>query len=770
MKVPLLFLLTSSLHQQNMSSELGAERTRHNNTAHLQHTHDQTTHWSIAPNPTPSVPVKRLDAPFQIPRTALSNDQVRKKIYSEHDVFPSPVGEVQTTSTEISDIHGRKLFKGGKVDNERQNRQHDYVLERSELSKVPKEERVFVNAMRKAAHRVFQRNTKPHQVFRSFAPNHTNMIDCEGFQRALSYLGVHLHREELAILFDGYLYGDENETRLLNYDRFLAALRQDGLDDKGTTLNMPEFATVPKRKGFANMHNFSQHKATTNYDPENRPRSPLSPQPKNSEGTIHNFDRRHWSEKDQIFFLLRSKIFDYLRTRDAAELYHAFVMNDKRRVGNVNEQQFILALCALGVTLSPEDGHRLFKELPQSNDGTAMDYNEFVRDLRIDSMHIFVDGQVRSTNYSEDQNKQHIIQERVLSALKDRQRFLIPMFKQTDPRNSGKVNFDNFYKAVKRAGIILSDPDMKRAFNRFDGSGSGFVDYLQLEKYLQYGNLNEKTAKSLNSGRSGGFRIPDPADNSAKKKKLIALMQQKIIDQVANNAPKIMKLLKARFSIDNSDVIDYHVFSHSLRQSGVVLSETDSKNLFEIVDSEKAGRFNYMKLFDFLQENMTERQKPGDPPIYIDRNSEQYQNLLSASGHMQPERMGDPNFGMGLMPRETDNVSRTGNLAIEQLLMKIQKRSDMGTNLLERSFIGLTSAFGMLNQEHFLTAMGRLGVHVHRKNVILLFKKLAPGKKVMDTNDFFRFVRRNYNKWNMKGGRSNNVFGTAMSKDWGNTF
>ena len=72
-------------------------------------------------------------------------------------------------------------------------------------------------------------------------------------------------------------------------------------------------------------------------------------------------------------------------------------MNDKRRVGNVNEQQFILALCALGVTLSPEDGHRLFKELPQSNDGTAMDYNEFVRDLRIDSMHIFVDGQVRST-------------------------------------------------------------------------------------------------------------------------------------------------------------------------------------------------------------------------------------------------------------------------------------------------------------------------------------------------------------------------------------
>ena len=99
-----------------MSFEPSAERTRYNNTAHLQHTHDQATHWSIAEEPAPSIPVKKLDAPFQIPSTALSNDQVRQKIYSEHDVFPSPVGEVQTTETEISDIHGRRLFKGGKVE------------------------------------------------------------------------------------------------------------------------------------------------------------------------------------------------------------------------------------------------------------------------------------------------------------------------------------------------------------------------------------------------------------------------------------------------------------------------------------------------------------------------------------------------------------------------------------------------------------------------------------------------------------------------------
>ena len=157
----------------------------------------------------------------------------------------------------------------------------------------------------------------------------------------------------------------------------------------------------------------------------------------------------------------------------------------------------------------------------------------------------------------------------------------------------------------------MSDPDTKRIFGRFDGNESGYVDYRQLEKYLQYGHSDLNSNKSLNFDRAGGFRIPDPADNSIEKKKRVALMQQKVIDQVANKAPKIMKLLKSQFSINQSDVIDYQVFSHCLRQSGVVLSETDSKTLFSMVDSKKEGKFNYIKLFDFLQENMTEKHKPG---------------------------------------------------------------------------------------------------------------------------------------------------------------
>ena len=45
-------------------------------------------------------------------------------------------------------------------------------------------------------------------------------------------------------------------------------------------------------------------------------------------------------------------------------------------------------------------------------------------------------------------------------------------------------------------------------------------------------------------------------------------------------------------------------------------------------------------------------------------------------------------------PVETDNVSRTGNLMVEKVLLRIVNQCDMTSNLLERAFIGLTGAFG----------------------------------------------------------------------------
>ena len=111
-----------------------------------------------------------------------------------------------------------------------------------------------------------------------------------------------------------------------------------------------------------------------------------------------------------------------------------------------------------------------------------------------------------------------------------------------------------------------------------------------------------------------------------------------------------------------------------------------------------------------------------------------------------------PNFGVGLVPKETDNISRTGNLGIEQIFLKIQKQAGMESKLLERCFIGLCGSFGKVNKQNFSKAMGRLGVNIDQHDLNLMFKKLCvPVESEMDVNMFFQYVRREYGKWHEGG-------------------
>ena len=127
-------------------------------------TRENVHSWSVADDaPAPSPRLEALRSPLQIPRTTLSPEQVRLKVHAEHDVFASPVGQVQVTPTEISDYNGQTLYKIGMVETSRKHKEKLYANEKANRSKVPVEERTFVNAMRKAAHNIFHKNNVPHQ-------------------------------------------------------------------------------------------------------------------------------------------------------------------------------------------------------------------------------------------------------------------------------------------------------------------------------------------------------------------------------------------------------------------------------------------------------------------------------------------------------------------------------------------------------------------------------------------------------------------------------
>ena len=230
------------------------------------------------------------------------------------------------------------------------------------------------------------------------------------------------------------------------------------------------------------------------------------------------------------------------------------------------------------------------------------------------------------------------------------------------------------------------------------------------------------------------------------------MVNQRVIDQVAQAAPRLYEIFKLVPQKDyGSTLIDLVLFSTSIRNAGIILSHNDTISLYKAVEaSGPAGEINYMHFLDMLDEKSSSRRRAIEPPIYIQEEAAQYDNFLSAAGSMlgREPRYNNKSFGVGLVPVETDNVSRTGNLMVEQVLLRIVKQCDMDSNLLERAFIGLTGAFGEISRQDLLMALKRIGVKLNQQETNAVFKKLNPkNPKTMDLNDFLLFIRTEYGKW-----------------------
>lgn len=55
--------------------------------------------------------------------------------------------------------------------------------------------------------------------------------------------------------------------------------------------------------------------------------------------------------------------------------------------------------------------------------------------------------------------------------------FLQKMFKYFDIQNTGKVDFDQFYRSMEKTGIIMEKSDLYEVFKAVDANGDGNMDY-----------------------------------------------------------------------------------------------------------------------------------------------------------------------------------------------------------------------------------------------------------------------------------------------------
>jgi len=55
--------------------------------------------------------------------------------------------------------------------------------------------------------------------------------------------------------------------------------------------------------------------------------------------------------------------------------------------------------------------------------------------------------------------------------------FLSKQFKYFDVMNKGKVDFDQFKRAVEKIGVVQNEFDVGLVFRQYDQSGDGYLDF-----------------------------------------------------------------------------------------------------------------------------------------------------------------------------------------------------------------------------------------------------------------------------------------------------
>ena len=740
------------------------------------------------------------DVVDNIRRQQYINKAGRYRTHAEHDVFHSSVGDVRAAPTRIVDIDGGQLQSFGRTENPRYDNERKFISEKAIKSMVPEKDRDLVNAIRKCAHKLLQKHSKPHDVFANYDGSKTRHVDFNGFRQALRYVGCELDLQGSRLLFDHYGERNEDSTVVsrLNYDYFIAAMLDHGNDDKGTTLLLPDHAKrVHKlRTGYDDDQHHDHfdvlQAAQRNKGQRGQTTSPTAKRDETlnamtgqyEEGLARTLaplaksdcvDRRLFSKEDQRYFLLKSKVINMIRRAEYGKMIHYFTRFDRSMKGAVDLDNFLQVLQQAGIRMSRDDGKRFFNDFKVEEE--KVDFVQGQKNLL--NYHAFVDAVIpgktalrngsgapasagKHHEITEGQARRCIIQQRVFDMLKDRKEHLSASLQQIDVNATGQLDFKSFWKATKMAGVILSDADTRRIFDRFDVVSSGFVRYDDIIQMLGCKNVKKDGVYSVDNRRdatvsSNGNRrasyIPDPSKPTAfEMDRKVRVVNQRVIDQVAQAAPRLYEIFKLVPQKDyRSTFIDLVSFSTSIRNAGIILSENDSISLYRSIEaSGPAGEINYMQFLDMLNKESSLRRRATEPPIYIQEGSSQYDNILSSAGSMlgREPRYNDKTFGVGLVPVETDNVSRTGNLMVEQVLLRIVNQCDMTSNLLERAFIGLTGAFGEISRQDFLIAMKRIGVRLNQQESNAIFKKLNPkNPKIMDLNDFLLFIRTEYGKW-----------------------
>ena len=153
---------------------------------------------------------------------------------------------------------------------------------------------------------------------------------------------------------------------------------------------------------------------------------------------------------------------------------------DTNRDGTVDQKEFQQGLSRMGIFLSNGDTRIVFNALMKEcgvRDGNAIDYKTLSQKLKEDLVKKYQEGQVLGVHaLSAEERKQHLIHSRVVKALSEKGKQLSKIFATFDEDGDGSIDFGEFTRGIKDAGIFLSDGDARSLFDSCDNDGDGTID------------------------------------------------------------------------------------------------------------------------------------------------------------------------------------------------------------------------------------------------------------------------------------------------------
>lgn len=221
-------------------------------------------------------------------------------------------------------------------------------------------------------------------------------------------------------------------------------------------------------------------------------------------------------------------------------------------------------------------------------------------------------------------------------------KFLQKQFKYFDIQNRGKVNFDQFYRAMEKTGVILPRADMLTIFYKYDVNGDSEIDY--------------KEFSNIFFGESSQYQAPDDPylKEKARREQMTAQLKgdnpenllRLFKDKMKRRGPKGIIGLQRLFKMmddDGSQTLSLPEFVKLCRDLKVGVTDENAPILFAKFDVNNDGTLNYTEFINAIRPKLSNEKKQMVEKVFasLDKNQNGFLDLDEVKARFNVNRHPD---------------------------------------------------------------------------------------------------------------------------------